>query len=148
MLATVNHLSDLTGLDRRTVTKRLAATPALMDGDSRKWDTRAALPVLYGILGSDEEKLDPQQERARLDKARRETVEKENRKRAAELLEASDVAARWAHVGTMIKGRMLAIPSQMAPRLAGMHAEKDIHEALRLAITAALAELSDNVKGD
>ena len=140
MLATVNHLADLTGLDRRTVTRRLSSVPGVLEGDARKWDTREALPILYGA--GPEDRLDPAQEKAQLDRARRLAVETESRVRNGELLEAAEVQALWvSHVG-IAKGRLLALPSRLAPAVIGLGDLRTIEAVIREAIHEALTELS------
>ena len=139
MLASINHIADLTGLDRRAVTRRLASIPHVVDGLAKKYDTVIALPLL---LGHDAEKLDPSQEKALLDRARREGVETENRKRAGELLEADEVAALWVAQVAIAKGRLLALPSRIAPAVIGLGDLRSIETVIRDAIYEALTELS------
>ena len=142
MLATTNHLVDLTGLDRRTVAKKLASVPALIEGGVKKWDTSAALKLLYGVGVGDNEKLDPQQEKAALDRARRLAVETESRVRMGALLEATDVQALWVAQVGIAKGRLLALPSRLAPAVIGLGDLRSIEAVIREAIHEALTELS------
>jgi hypothetical protein len=79
MKITISALSDLTGFDRRTISRRLADLKCEDKGKGGKfYQSDHALSTLYGGGG---ENLDPAQERALLDNARRRLTELEFSKR-------------------------------------------------------------------
>jgi phage terminase Nu1 subunit (DNA packaging protein) len=84
-------------------------------------------------------------------KAKREThraqlAELEYRQKVGELVEASEVARRWANIGNMIRQRLLAIPTRLAAQVAGMDDERMIRDAIKSEVYAALTELSASVE--
>ena len=60
----ISRLSQLTGMTRETVAKRLVNLTPTIDGKAKKYDSREALPLLYGAGAKGE--FDLQAERARL----------------------------------------------------------------------------------
>lgn len=137
------QLVDLTGFAQRTVKKRLADLTPEVRGKAHLYDSTVALPLLYGIGDPDGDRLDPQQERARLDVARRQLAELEHAKRSGDLIDATEVLARWTHIATVVKARMLAIPHKAAA-MAEHRPATEVAEVLRVEIKAALTELADN----
>ena len=78
MLKSLNEIANWTGIDRRTVGKRLESLePVKGEGRAMLYETRQALPLLYLENG---ERLDPGQELARLNAARRRQIEMANEK--------------------------------------------------------------------
>ena len=113
MLCTINSLAELTGLDRRTIRKRMAKTPPIIvEGVIKKWPSDVALRAIY--QPDVEDYLDPAQERAALDRERRRQLETANAKTESLLLDANVVAAEWANQVGIAKGRLLSIPARLA----------------------------------
>lgn len=104
---------------------------------------RAKIKADLGV-GADGEAIDPQREKALLDRARRITVETEHQTRIGELLEASVVAETWAAQVAIAKGRLLALPARIAPSVIGLGDLRTIEGVIREAIHEALTELSEN----
>ena len=80
-------------------------------------------------------------------KAKRETyraqmAEVEYRQKIGELLEADEVAALWVAQVAIAKGRLLALPSRLAPAVIGLGDLRSIETVIRDAIYEALTELS------
>lgn len=86
--------------------------------------------------------LDPQQERAALDRARRESVEMDNRKKAGDLVSVEDVADEWSRITGIIKDRMLALPSKLAAEIVLISSIVDAEELLMASVNQMLIELS------
>lgn len=143
MLVTVNHLADLTALDRRTVARRLSPLPGKAEGHTRVYDSAAALRVLYG---GTEGKLDPQEQRARLDKARADLAEMDLEVRRGQLVRAEVVAKTWSDLVTVAKSRLLAVPSRVAPELVNRDM-RACEQVVRDAIHEALEDLSRDDDG-
>lgn len=86
-------------------------------------------------------------------KAKRETyraqmAELEYRARVGELLEAGEVAALWTSQIQIAKGRLLAIPSRLAPVVLGLGDLRAIEAEIREAIHEALDDLSAGRDGE
>ena len=144
MLASISKLSELSGLDRRTISTKLADTPSRAGPkNSKLYDVAGAMRTLFaGAATPDGEALDPQTERALLDRERRRSIEMANAKAAGSLLEASVVSETWSHHILIAKGRLLAIPNRLAPVLVAMGDMRAIEQTIRDEIYQALTELS------
>jgi hypothetical protein len=80
-------------------------------------------------------------------KAKRETylaqmAELDYRQRSGELLKADEVAETWLEQVAIAKGRLLALPSRVAPALVGMSDLRAIEVLLRDALTQIMEELA------
>ena len=144
MLASINYLAELTGLDRRKVTVALRDLPSTPGAHrARQYESRDALRILYAAPGGDGN-LNPSQERARLDRVRADLAELDLARRRGELLPAAEVVAAWSEQVAIAKGRMLAIPARVAP---GMIRCRDLRSAERMlkdAIYTVLEELAND----
>jgi hypothetical protein len=131
-------LERLTGLDRRTLRKRLAGLePAGGDGRTLLFDSRTALARVY--LG---DSLDLTRERARLAAAQAEAQERENAVERGELVDAAEVETWLLRLLSAVVQRLRALPSKAAP---DAHAAVSIAESearIRLHLDAALEELA------
>ena len=141
----INQIADLTGMDRTTVSKRLK-NMEYRDGAKRArlYETRNALPVLYGLGVADGERLDPQQEKARLDKERRLIVELERQQKEGKLVDLDVVRDDWVASVNIAKGRLLALPSRLAPELVTLTDIRKTEDMMRAQLTEVLEELSDS----
>ncbi len=141
MKITISALSDLTGFDRRTISRRLADLKCEDKGRGGKfYQSDHALSLLYN--GGGGENLDPAQERALLDNARRRLAELEFSKRRGELLSA-DVAYRAIEqAATAFKSRLQGIPGQYSSILAAESDAKKIEGILDQEIWNALDEIT------
>lgn len=116
----LNQLEALTGRSSRWIKKRLAEAgvePAGTTGRARLFPSRQALEAIYATGAGG--KLDPAQEKAALDRVRREAAELEYRKRAGELLERADVIDTWSHGFAACKAVIRALPSRLRSRVPG-----------------------------
>ena len=145
MLCSINGLSELTGIDRRTITKRMAKTPPIIvEGIAKKWPSDIALRAIY--QPDIEDYLDPAQERAALDRERRKQLELVNAKAEGRLLDAAIVAETWAAQVGIARGRLLALPARIAPNVINFGDLRAIELVIRDAIHDALTELSADPK--
>lgn len=141
-LENLHRLHELTGLGHRTLQGRLKPLTPVKDGRALLYETKDALPLLYGL--GDAARLDPQAERARLDCARADLAELDLARRRGELLPTAEVSAAWAGQVAIAKGRLLAMPARIAP---GMIRCRDLRSAERLlrdALYTVLTELAND----
>jgi phage terminase Nu1 subunit (DNA packaging protein) len=142
MKASINQMTEWTGIDRRVVTRRLADLPH-EDGPSRAklYDVGEALRALYG--NATDERLDPGQQRARLDKARADAAELDLAKKRGELIPVQDVIETWTTRVVRAKGRLLALPARLSPDLVRAPSQRDAERIIRAGVIQALRELSE-----
>lgn len=140
MLISINGLSDLTRKDRRFISRRLERLPFTQNGRAKEYESADALALVYG--GADGERLDGAQERALLDKARRESIQMDNEKKRGDLLPYADVAAAWTEQIGIAKGRFLTLPSRLAPRIVRTKAIREVELILRDGIIEVMSELA------
>lgn len=141
MLVTTNFICDLTGMDRRTVKKRLAD---IAPDSEYRYSSVEALRQIYIPTA-----LDPQQERAQLDRARREVVELQRAKMQAELIPADIVQSHWEKLVGNARAKILNLPGRMATSLGGQNpTAAQIAETARELIYEALQELAQPAAPD
>ena len=136
MLMSINRLSEISGKDRRTVGKRLASLKPDEDG---KYSSPEALTAIFNP-----EMLDAVQERAKLDKARRELAELTQQERTKALIPAPAVQEHWAQMIAAARGKLLNLPGRLAATAVGVATIQEAERAARELINEALMELADN----
>jgi phage terminase Nu1 subunit (DNA packaging protein) len=142
MLISVNKIAALTGLDRRTVSRRLEhLTPKPGPNRALLYESRDALPAVYGT-GGEGETLNPQLERAALDKARRLDLEQRMAEREGQLLPAELVLELGSRLVAAARSRMLAIPSKVRGRYPDL--EPAAIDEIDSLVREALTELGDD----
>ena len=115
MKASISQIADWCGMDRRTISKRVAHLECEDHGVRGKcYETSEALRAIF--LGT--EGLDPAQEKARLDESRRRLADLEFSRRRGELLHESSVFRVLETAGTAFRDGLLNIPSRIASSLA------------------------------
>lgn len=143
MLVSVNYLADLTGKDRRTIGRRLGALVATPGPNrSNQYESQEALSALYGNDDDDGARLDPQQERARLDAERRHELELRNARAHGELLPREEVAAAWSEQIGIAKGRLLSLPARVSADVLRLKSQREIEAVLKGALIVILEELA------
>lgn len=89
-------------------------------------------------------RTDLNDERAMLTKAKREAAEMENRVRRGELLESKDIELALKTMLLSFRGRLLTLPSKLAPLLSAMGGKQDrIYDELQKALEETMEDLSD-----
>ena len=132
------ELAELTGRSRSKVSESLSSLPTTPGPrGTRLYDSVEALRLLFGGAGL----LNPQQQRARLDKARADMAELELQQRAGELIAVSDVKAVWTEEVQRVKNKLLHLPARIAPTIIGVDELRAVERTLREAIIEALSEL-------
>ena len=84
--------------------------------------------------------LDPVKERARKDKEQADKTALENKQRRGELVEVGKVKLLWARLASETKGRLLSIPTRVAPLLVHRESPAEIEGIIRKEVKAALGE--------
>ena len=98
--------------------------------------------VLDFRFGPDGQKLDPSQEKARLDHTRRQIVELQLAKLRGDLVEVGDVCKEVEKEYIAVRQGLLAIPSKLANQLVPLDSPAEIQGLLMDAFTEALKELT------
>lgn len=84
----------------------------------------------------------PTEDEQRLTAARADKVELEVQAKKGELIAVKEVEKKWAAMLIAFRGKMLTIPTALAPELSGMDSPAEIEALLRRSIHEALNELS------
>lgn len=141
MMQSISELAALTGMGRGTVKTRLALLTPTKEGTALLYESKEALPLLYRV-GVGGEALDPQRERALLDRERRLALEMANDKARGNLIPKEEVAAAWVENVTIARGRLLSLPARVAPLVLRQRDLRQIENTLKAAIIAILEELA------
>jgi len=134
MRVTINFLADLTGKDRRTIQKRLADMSPAADNT---YPSASALLAIFCPDGG----LDPAQERAALDRARRELVEIQKSEKEKSLLSAEGVLQHWSRLIGNARSRLLNLPGRLAVECSGK-SQHEIGQIAKAIVYEALSELA------
>ena len=138
MRVSVTTLAGWTGQHRDTVKRKIAS---LLSGERGELvDSVTALPLIYG----DGERLDGAQERARLDRARRESTELANAARRKELIALSDCLKVIDAAAVACREHMMGIPSRWSDELAHEIDPFVINSILEREIRTALTHVSES----
>ncbi len=89
------------------------------------------------------ESADLAKERALLAREQRKKTTLERKRIERELIPAEEVKLNWLGMVSNMRARLLALPSRMAPMVAGMTKAFDIEQAIREEVYIALTELSE-----
>lgn len=136
----MSQLSEVAGIDRRTVKDRLAnVKPFKKEGKAIIFDATVALPVLFGYSAGNENVLEQIKEQTlRLEKAKADKIELELEERRGQVVAIEDVAKAVEKEYTYVRSTILSIPSKRAkvlalesdPQVVRSLLEQDINEAL------------------
>jgi phage terminase Nu1 subunit (DNA packaging protein) len=134
---TITGLGTELGMDRRRIGQLVAdLEPVREEGRSKYYRLKDVVNVISA--GG----LDLSQERAKLAAAQCERVELDVATRKGQLVELSEVKEEWARMVMNCRGRLLALPTSLAPQIA---VEGDVNacaDMLKAAVYEALTELS------
>jgi phage terminase Nu1 subunit (DNA packaging protein) len=133
----ITQLADLTGRDADTIRKRLdGIEPAKVDGRTRWYRTREALPRIY-------EALDLSAERARLAREQADAKAMENAVSRGELIPKPDVETAMLAVTSPIALKLDGLPSKAAPEVRAAPTDAQAEAILRRHIDEARAGIAD-----
>jgi len=125
------------------VSEGLPVVQAGSKGVPWKIDLREAVAwMLAQARGGKPGRLDPQQERARLDHLRSEAQELKNAQERGELVPGDDLQKALVALATAARSRILAVPSKLAQALAAAATPAEAHKIVEEALTEALEELA------
>lgn len=141
-----NQLSELTGFDRRRVSKTLRGVdPVRVDGKTKYYDPREALPLLYHVHTEPSAEgvvLNLDQERAWRERRTREKLEIELRRSRGELVEVRLAAFMLEQIIAACRAHLLALPTKLAPLVLGAKTLRQCKAKLEAGVDEALHELS------
>lgn len=119
MLVTISKLAEWTGMERRTLQRRLSSLPvAQTQGRANLYDSHEALRRIY--VGENGDLLDPGQERAKKDRAERLRLEDKHKQEIGELIEKRHVREDLAGSTAVILHAWDTMPDRLAPMLVGI----------------------------
>ena len=140
MQITVSKIHELTGIDRRTITKRLGPlTPDNQGKQGHFYSSEKALPLVF-CVGS--QGLDPAQEKALLDRTRRELLELDLEIKRRNAIPADVVQTHWEGMIANTRAKLLNLPGRLATSVFGSSTVQDAERSARNLIHEALQEMS------
>ena len=141
MLATVSSLADWTGLERRTIQRRLSSLPVVQTkGKANYYDSHAALRRIY--RGPDDDLLDPGQERAKRDKAATERDLLRIDREVGLLVERTEVDLLLRDFAAHLQALLANLPGRLVPALLPRCGE---HTAMHATIEQFTRELLNDL---
>ncbi len=148
MQITMNQLHEFTGLDRRTIKKRLdGLNPIGRKGKADAYESAVALRRCYLPAGTkDGTGLDYRAEKARLDKEKADNMALKNKQLRKELLPAGQVQKFWTDHVINARTKIAAIPDKATPRVADIRSKVKIKKILRQMIVEVLEDLANSVE--
>jgi phage terminase Nu1 subunit (DNA packaging protein) len=148
MKASITTLAAWTGLDRRTVQKRLQGLPFENNANAgHHYESTEALRRIYlGEPAATGESLDPAQEKAALDAARRRLAELDYQKRTGELIPADVVQETWIRMAGACRSKLLTLPGRLAVSASGCQTVHEIEREAKSLVHECLAELAASGK--
>ena len=138
MRTSVTTLATWTGVHRDTIRRRLAS---ILTGErGEQVDSTKALPLIYS---DGEQRLDPSQEKARLDKTRRELAELDFLSRKSKLVDSAGVERAAYQFGRILQKNLVDVfPSRVSMEVAAMTDPWEIETFLRNHLRAELESIS------
>lgn len=133
------QLAESSGLSHSGVSKKLATAglqPIVVKGQTKYFDAPQALRLL--LAGED---LDPQRERARLDRVRAETAEHELARRRGEFIATAEAEKMLVALGSATSANLAILPGKLAQSLAAETSPARCEALLDAALREALDEL-------
>ncbi len=147
-------LSNLTGKDRGTVTRRLRGVePLKVKKRGNYYDLKQALkhvfePMSDDNIDPDEDQetvfLNPQLEKAKLDKARRISVELDNEIKKKNLIPKQEIRETAAKMFGAIRSKILNLPLKASQSMPDKPTRKQLQSHLSGAVNEILKELSES----
>jgi phage terminase Nu1 subunit (DNA packaging protein) len=113
----MTQLSEITGVDRRTVKSRLAEVePYKEEGSAILYDAREAIPKIMQFEDKTKDNTwkDLQKEQLRYEKARADKVQLENDTKRGELVRIEDVTRTVGKEYAYVRAAILTLPSKVA----------------------------------
>ncbi len=144
MLVNIDHIVDLTGSTRRTVVKRcINLTRVAGEGRSILYESKDALPLMFGVGLKNSDKVTLESERTRLASAQATKTELEVEVIKENLIPANQVREVVDAMVTNFRAKMLSLPSKAAHAVLPLADHAEAEDVLREYIREALLELSE-----
>lgn len=141
-LESTNWLSEKCGMERKTISKRLESLTPIADGRSKLYDTKDALPLIYGVAGGGAQG-DLSRERALLARVQRQKIELETAILRADVIPSEVVKEVWSQLLAACRARLLALPSRIATLAITATTHAEIEQIAGDLVHEALNELSE-----
>lgn len=133
---TINALSIELRRDRAWMTKRLQdLKPVRIEGRVKYFILSDVLHHLHNP-----KKLDPSQEAAKLNRAKRELLDIQIKNMKEALVDAKEAEELWSEIKATIEEKIMEIPAKAAPIVFACNSDAEIHSALTNIITKTLHE--------
>ena len=137
MLVTITTLATWTNQHRDTIRRKIASLLTGQRGEQVESST--ALELIYG----DGERLDPSQEKAKLDKTRRELAELDFLSRKSTLVDAAGVERAAYQFGRILQKNLVDVfPSRVSMEVAAMSDPWEIEKFIRNHMRVELESIS------
>lgn len=147
----MTQLSEVTGLDRRTVKHRLAEVkPFRLEGKAIIYDAQKVLPILLGFDDYRNQDTDKSlaEEQLRYEKARADKVELEVEKLRGEVVPIEDVVRTVNKEYTYVRTTILSLPAKRAKEFALEDDPSKIQALLQDDVNEVLAHLQADTNLD
>lgn len=142
-LESIAKLSDLTGLSREAVSRRLRGIPFITgQRNSKLFESQEVLPLLYG-LDAREEAVDLNAARAKLAEKQVEKIDFDMELKSGSFIPYDLMLSQTQRVFVAFRTRICSIPTKIAPKVAALDDPIDVEEALDDHLKEALEELTD-----
>jgi len=140
---TINHLAQETGVDRVKLGKVLAGVdPDATDGERDKWLIKTVVKhLLYGVSDKTKTSLEAATAQTAENKAQLSSIALKEKQGL--IVEIAEVQQVLEPLFTAIKTRILALPTRLAARLAGLKEASAIKVVLDKSVRDALEEVSN-----
>ena len=135
-----SQLSRMTGFARETIAKRLIDLESTVKGNAKLYDSKKALPILYGYQADALYDLTEQRARLTFHQAENEFLKEQENKGA--LVRAADVLAAWQMKIAATRAQLLSLPRKTAPLAFVSSSVQEIETLTRDAVHEALDELA------
>ena len=145
----VNMLHELTGKDRGTIKRRLEGLkPIEQKTKGHYYDLKVALRYIYepqikDSIDEDSVFLNPVMEKAKLDRARRLSVELDNQIKKKELIPRQELKQTLGNIFGAVRSKLLNVPVKASQSLPENPSRKELQAHLKAQINEALKELSE-----
>ena len=142
----ISKFAEMTGMARETVAKRLSDLEPRAEGNSKRYESKDALPLLYQVEGGGDKATILMSERGRLAKAQADKTELEVAQLRGELIPREIVVATWQAFSANARAKLLSLPTKAAHAAITATELHEIEEVLKKQVYEALEELvSDGI---
>ena len=144
MLVNMDNLTNLTGITRRTIQKRLIdIIPVVEKGRGHWYESKEVLPILLGLQKAGEDKKTLESERTRLASAQATKTELEVEVIKGNLIPADHVKEVVDTMLSSFRSKLLSLPTKAAHAVLPLADHAEAESVLRDYVYEALQELAD-----